>query len=160
LYIARVAAGMTGGGIFVTMPIFLAEISESNIRGTFGSSILLSMNLGILLGFITGANLNYFLIPLIMLMFPFAYALGVCYLPETPQYLIRCNELEKAELSFKFYRNIAKSKSLVIDDNYFNEFKAMKLINSEEENSKSNRLKFSDFSKKFYLLSLLIYLIK
>lgn len=73
LYLARTLAGITGGGSMRTISLYITEMSENKIRGALGSFYALALSGGILLIFIGGAYLNYFLVPLIVLLFPATY---------------------------------------------------------------------------------------
>ncbi|EDW29084.1 GL18608 [Drosophila persimilis] len=106
LYVGRLMAGMTGGACYVVLPTFISEIADTHIRGRLGSMILLSVNTGVLTGYIISTTVSYFTAP------PFIIALPVCYFicnflfPETPHHLIRKGKFAAAEKSFRFYKNI------------------------------------------------------
>lgn len=89
LYISRFLAGFSGGVAFVAVPIFIAEIAETRIRGLLGSMLVFSANFGIFFAYSAGAYLDYQLVPLIYLIFPAGLLMGFYFLPETPSYLAK-----------------------------------------------------------------------
>lgn len=99
LYAARLLQGFSGGAVYVVMPVFVAEIADSRIRGTLGSMFMLSCNFGIFLAFVMGHVCSYEMVPLLLLGGCVAFLGGVICLPETPQYLLRIGELEVRQKS-------------------------------------------------------------
>lgn len=112
LYIARIFAGTTGGGVFAAIPLFISEIAEPNVRGRLGSMLLLVLNVGTLISYTVGALVDYSTFPLIMIAVPIIFAAIVLFFPETPQSLVKKNELEKAAVSYRFYRGLKKDVAL------------------------------------------------
>ncbi|KAH8330851.1 hypothetical protein KR067_008320 [Drosophila pandora] len=106
-YVARFLAGISGGAGIVVFPVFVAEISDTNIRGALGSSIILSISIGILLGYIFATFIEYKVLPCIALLLPIIYTILIFFLPETPLFLLRCGKTEKAEKSFYFYKSLS-----------------------------------------------------
>ncbi|XP_017858724.1 PREDICTED: facilitated trehalose transporter Tret1-like [Drosophila arizonae] len=113
LIVGRFLAGITGGGIYIIHPIFLSEISDANIRGTLASMVMLSVNIGILLGYILGTHLAYYSVPFVVLLCPLSYfALILLFIRDSPMQLIREQRFAAAEKSFRYYKNIKDSDSL------------------------------------------------
>lgn len=112
LYLARFLAGITGGGTLRTVSLYITEISENSIRGVLGTFFNFAISGGILLIFIAGAYLNYFLIPLVMLALPATYLLFVLFfIRDTPVSLLSRNKVDEAFESLKFYRTCNNEKS-------------------------------------------------
>uniref|UniRef100_A0A8D8B3U9 Facilitated trehalose transporter Tret1 n=1 Tax=Culex pipiens TaxID=7175 RepID=A0A8D8B3U9_CULPI len=107
IYAARVLAGITGGGMFALVPLFVADIADRRIRGTLGSLTVLHINFGLLAVYTAGNYLSYYTIPQIMICLPVAFAAFVSLLPDTPYCLLRKGRLDDAEKSLMFYRNVA-----------------------------------------------------
>lgn len=112
IYIARIFAGTTGGGVFAAIPLFISEIAEPNVRGRLGSILLLVLNVGTLLSYTVGALVDYSTFPLVMIACPVIFSIIVLFFPETPQSLVKQNKLEKAADSFKYYRGLKKDETL------------------------------------------------
>ncbi|XP_059221130.1 facilitated trehalose transporter Tret1-2 homolog [Stomoxys calcitrans] len=105
LMIGRFLGGFTGGGCYVVFPLFISEIADASIRGTLSTMLMLSVNFGVLLGFIVSTHVAYHIIPFCIVTLPIAYLLLALIFPETPQHLLRKKQYISAEESFKFYRN-------------------------------------------------------
>ncbi|XP_032598968.1 facilitated trehalose transporter Tret1 isoform X2 [Drosophila grimshawi] len=111
LIVGRFLAGITGGGIYIIHPLFLSEISDANIRGTLASMVMLSVNIGILIGYILGTYLAYHLIPLIVFICPLCYFILVfIFIRDSPMHLIHKCNFAAAEQSFRYYRNIKEEE--------------------------------------------------
>lgn len=127
--------GFGGAGAFIILPLFVAEIAEDSVRGTLGSLLVLSCNIGILIAFILGNYLSYHIQAIILALVPVLFCIAFSFFPETPQYLMtmgkeevkitnfyfECMALEQindfhfvdqeAEESLRFYRNVSNVKT-------------------------------------------------
>ncbi|KAH8359705.1 hypothetical protein KR093_008426 [Drosophila rubida] len=111
LYAGRFLAGVSGGGCYVVLPIFVAEISDNNIRGALSSMAMMYVSIGMIVGFSLASYLSYYLMPCIAIAFPVIYLLAIIGLSETPQYLLRQGRDALAEKSFYFYKNLPASSA-------------------------------------------------
>lgn len=143
LYLARVLAGITGGGALRTVSLYIAEISENEIRGVLGTFLNFALSGGILLIFIAGAYLNYFLIPLVILALPATFLLFVIFfIRDTPISLLSRNKVDEAFESLKFYRTCSNENSEI------NRIKAeFELMKAALKNKNEEKLEFGDFCK-------------
>lgn len=91
---ARFLAGLAGGGVFVLFPLYVTEISEDKVRGTLGSTLILSCNSGLLLSYILGNYLSYFVIPMICMAFPVIFLIAFYFMPDTPTFFADKNKFE------------------------------------------------------------------
>lgn len=73
LYIARICAGLTGGGTIRTLSLYITEISEITIRGEIGSYLILFLSTGNLIIFFAGTYLSFHSIPIVCMIFPILY---------------------------------------------------------------------------------------
>ncbi|XP_050741438.1 facilitated trehalose transporter Tret1 [Drosophila biarmipes] len=105
LYAARFFCGFTGGAGYVVVPIFISEVADSSIRGALTSMVMLSVDLGILAGYILSTYLDYHVVPLLAIILPAAYFMANLMLPETAPYLLKRSQLSAAEKSFRYYKN-------------------------------------------------------
>ncbi|XP_067644920.1 facilitated trehalose transporter Tret1-like isoform X2 [Eurosta solidaginis] len=105
LYVGRFLAGISGGGSYVMVPIFIGEIADPKIRGRLTSFFSLTLNSGIFIGYIVTARLPYHFIPVLGVALPAIFFLSQLFFPETPVFLIQRGLDERAKKSFKFYRN-------------------------------------------------------
>lgn len=142
LYIARICAGLTGGGTLRTVSLYITEISENRIRGRLGSYLILFLSVGMLIVFIAGTFLSFFTVPLVMLIFPTLFFILVLFLPDTPPSLILRNKSSEAWDSLMFYRTCGKNQ--VAGESFKAEFDLLKKTLEEKDYEK---LKLSDFSE-------------
>ncbi|XP_053697380.1 facilitated trehalose transporter Tret1-like [Sabethes cyaneus] len=147
LYLGRILAGCAGGGILRAIPLYIADIADCKLRGMLGSMLVITLNVGILTGFILGNFLEYFTVPVVMLAIPVIFVLATCFLPETPYCLLLQNRTEKAERSLMFYRGITgyfqKSPEFCRE---LDQLK--KVVKVEEESHEQNMLRWKDFCTK------------
>lgn len=114
------------------------------IRETLSAMLMLSVNVGILFGFILSSHFEYYLVPTLTLSLPIIYLVGSYFFPETPQHLLRKKMYDNAEKSFQFYRNCNNdNKSQCCD--IFENFK----FNIEKSNQQDS-LSHLDFGKYHY----------
>lgn len=71
--------------------------------------LILTMNTGILLGYILGRYFIYYTFPWIVIGFPIVFMLGFSFVPETPIWLMKQKRINEAELSLRFYRGISRN---------------------------------------------------
>lgn len=112
LLAGRFLAGFGAGGVFVLVPMYVAEISENRTRGILGSFFIFSINFGTLVMFVAGNYLSYSLVPRVMIAFPIVFAATFVFLPETPEHLLRCGKTTQAEKSLIFLRGCGNSKEV------------------------------------------------
>lgn len=86
LIAARFVTGWTVGGIQSAVALYVAEISTDSIRGRLSSIMPLARNLGVLIGYIVGAVVEYEHRSYIFVFFPIMYIFWLYALPNTPQY--------------------------------------------------------------------------
>ncbi|XP_030384783.1 facilitated trehalose transporter Tret1-like [Scaptodrosophila lebanonensis] len=142
-YVGRLLAGISGGGGYIVLPLFISEISDTNIRGTLSSTILLSVNMGVLSGYIISIYAPYYIVPFCVLALPTCYFICNLFLPETPHHLIQKGRYAAAERSFRFYKNIRAS-----DVNGLNEFDDLRTKLTKEQSLEDKTLTYKDFVTK------------
>lgn len=110
LLIGRFFAGLGAGGVSVLVPLYVAEISENEVRGTLGSFFIFSLNFGTLLMFVAGSCLSFSLVAKLSLAVPVIFAVTFAFLHDTPQHLLKINKAEQAEKSLNFLRGRPRSE--------------------------------------------------
>lgn len=143
------------------LSIYFSILNLCRIRGTLGSLMMVSANLGILLAFTIGHYFPYTIVPRIFICLPIVFLLSLFMLPETPHYFMRTNREhvsfivdlqplvsfflppQKARKSLKFYRN-SKSCNL-ITANVDRELERLKCTGKDNEIELSYTI--HDFSK-------------
>uniref|UniRef100_A0A8D8IHU6 Facilitated trehalose transporter Tret1 n=2 Tax=Culex pipiens TaxID=7175 RepID=A0A8D8IHU6_CULPI len=143
LYLARFLAGVTGGGVIVTFPLFIADISDSKVRGALGSILALAGNSGILTMYIVGDLLSYRTVPVVMISLPTLFAILMTLIPETPQSLLKQRNVTQAEQSLKFYSGLKSDQECTPE--FKQQFEKLRnfILNSKLQ---SDRLQLQDFT--------------
>ncbi|XP_016953804.1 facilitated trehalose transporter Tret1 isoform X2 [Drosophila biarmipes] len=108
LHVARVLLGISGGTMMVCFPIFIAEVSDNNVRGTLGSFFMLTLCGGLTLGFVMVYYISYHMLPCVVILLPITFFCLLIPFPEPPQDLLKRGRSEMAEKSFYFYKNLSK----------------------------------------------------
>lgn len=136
----------------------------SRVRGSLGTLLTLSVNIGILIGYIGGTYLDYKTVPYVMMSFPILFIFLFMFMPNTPQYYLKSHQigvrelimlscytktninhdmsLQNAEESLRFYRS-CKSRTCHADDELQNELSIMSAI--AKQNEVAGTPKLSDF---------------
>ncbi|KAI4500604.1 hypothetical protein M0802_004196 [Mischocyttarus mexicanus] len=104
LFVARFCAGIGGAGAIFLIPLYVSEISCDSIRGMLGSLLVLMLNTGILIAYIFGGFMPFKVFNICLAMLPLIYLGGFIFLPETPVYLVRHNQLREAARSLMWLR--------------------------------------------------------
>lgn len=94
LILSRFIGGMGGGGIFVVLPTYVTEISETSIRGQLGSFLVFTGNIGMLSAYICGTFLKYDVVPWVFFPFPVIFFIVFLKMPETPIFLMQQGHYE------------------------------------------------------------------
>lgn len=144
LYIGRVLAGITGGGAMRTVALYITEISENKIRGFLGSFFAFAISGGLVLTFVAGTYLNFFIVPLVILVLPLIYFVFLFFLHDTPTSLISRNKVDEAFESLKFYRTCGNDERAIEDVKV--EFELLKKASKEKN---EERLEIKDFCEIF-----------
>lgn len=93
IIVARIFCGLSAGGCFAVVPMYVKEISQDNIRGQLGSLLIMFQNIGILIMFILGAYLGYFTTLYSVIWLPFLTFLMLLKAPESPAYLLKTGKV-------------------------------------------------------------------
>lgn len=115
LYAARFLTGLTGGGVFLVIPLFLSEIANDRIRGTLGSMLVLIFSFGTFTSFVLGNYCDYYTIPKVVIAITVLYAVLVMIFPETPLVLVKNDRIivsKIRELSNDFFFISKKCKKI------------------------------------------------
>ncbi|KAF5269611.1 hypothetical protein FQR65_LT05950 [Abscondita terminalis] len=115
LYIARFISGMAVGAITVISPIYIADISEVSLRGILVSFYEFSIFIGIIFVSVCGALFNYVILTMIVGTSSLILGIMFLFLPESPTYLLKVNNKNKALLALKYYRNVEYDVAQDID---------------------------------------------
>ncbi|XP_026325366.1 facilitated trehalose transporter Tret1-like, partial [Hyposmocoma kahamanoa] len=96
IVIARIFSGLSAGGCYVIVPMYVKEISQDNIRGILVSLVTMSQNMGVLLMYILGTYLSYFAAIYSVIWLPLLTFLLLLKAPESPAYLMKIGKVNEA----------------------------------------------------------------
>lgn len=94
LLAARFITGWTVGGMQSGVALYVSEISNDSIRGRLGSITPLSRNIGVLIGYVAGATVEFENRPYIFVFFPIMFLIWLYSLPNTPLHYIQTEQFE------------------------------------------------------------------
>lgn len=103
-YLARLVAGIGDAALFATIPIYVCEIAEPRVRGTWGNIVAISIYVGIFLINVIGAYYDIVTTAIICGCFPVLHVLLFCFMPESPYYLLMKNKEEEARDALRILR--------------------------------------------------------
>ncbi|CAH1283186.1 unnamed protein product [Diabrotica balteata] len=104
LYVTRFIFGIIGNMSFVSMPMYIAEIAESKIRGFLASIVYLQMLVGFVIVYSVGPYLPFYTTPIVAGVVLLAELLIFWWMPESPYYLLFKNKSEEARQSLQYFR--------------------------------------------------------
>lgn len=104
LNISRILLGFGMGSYYSTFPMYLGEVSNPKIRGGLAMFVMIGAPLGLLIGNIIGAKIPMWMFSLICTGLSLLYIVMFAFLPESPHYLMRQNQMEKARKSLEWYQ--------------------------------------------------------
>nr|CAH7738812.1 unnamed protein product [Callosobruchus chinensis] len=103
-YLARVFAGMSDGILFAAFPMYMGEIAEPKIRGTFGNGQTVAVYLGQFSINVIGTYLDVRQTSYICLVVPVLFLILFPLMPESPYFLLRRGKDEEAKAALKWLR--------------------------------------------------------
>ncbi|CAH0564584.1 unnamed protein product [Brassicogethes aeneus] len=145
-YVVRFIQGLSIGGIFSFVPIYLGEISDKNNRGMIGCLFMVSISCGVLSSYVIGPHLSvktfslFYSVPL--LVFLVLYKV----LPESPLYLATIGDKVKAK------RMLMKLRSKNIEK----EFIETCIFCEENTGSFKDVFKTKSLRRAFFIIAVII----
>ncbi|CAB3249762.1 unnamed protein product [Arctia plantaginis] len=116
LIIARVIAGLAAGGCFVVVPVYVKEISQDTLRGALGSLNMTVCKLGVIFVYAVGMAASYKLNQVVYLAVSGIHVVLFCFMPESPNYLLKIGKEKKAVRTIAWLRSLSKSHKLVTEE--------------------------------------------
>lgn len=74
--------------------MYIKEISQDDMRGILGLTVIMSQNVGIFIIFLMGAYLDYYVVLYILVSIPIISAALMVLAPESPVYLVKIGKIE------------------------------------------------------------------
>lgn len=118
LFIARLLAGIAKGFAFTVTPIYVAEISSKNIRGTLSSYFYGFFCIGTVVATAIGPYVSFQTYNIISLMLPLFFLVMTVPMPESPYFYVMNNQHEKAKKALKWYRDTSTKQKQVSVSQY------------------------------------------
>ncbi|KAI3407457.1 uncharacterized protein J3R85_020976 [Psidium guajava] len=146
LYMGRLLGGFGVGVISYAVPVYIAEISPENMRGTLGSVNQLSITFGTLLAYLFGLFLNWRILAILGSL-PCAILIpGLFFIPESPRWLAKMGLTEEFEASLQVLRGSDTDITFEVNE----------IKRSVESTSKRTAIKFADLKTKGYWFPLMV----
>lgn len=111
LYVARLLVGLGKGVVFAVVPIYLAEVANTQIRGGLSTMFIGFLNLGMVFDYVFGPIVSYKTLNILNLVVPVLFGLSFWLVPESPYYLIMKGREGSARKSLCRFRWVSKSDS-------------------------------------------------
>ncbi|XP_075985592.1 facilitated trehalose transporter Tret1-like [Anticarsia gemmatalis] len=116
LIIARVIAGLAAGGCFVVVPVYVKEISEDTLRGALGSLNMTVCKLGVIFVYAVGMLVSYKVNQGVYLAVSGVHVLLFCFMPESPNYLLKIGQEKKAAKTISWLRGLHKDHKIIVEE--------------------------------------------
>lgn len=104
LYTGRVLTGLASGVTSLVVPLYISEMAHERVRGTMGSCVQLMVVTGIMGAYIAGLFLDWRWLAITCSIPPTVMLVFMCFMPETPRYLIAQGKRREAEEALRFLR--------------------------------------------------------
>ncbi|XP_059619775.1 facilitated trehalose transporter Tret1-like [Phlebotomus argentipes] len=104
LYTAAILLGLGVGFMEAPIITYVGEISEPSIRGILTSCAGVSVMLGIFTVYFLGTVVTWRVAALICLAVPLSTLVAICFVPETPLWLLSKGRVDKAQQSLQWLR--------------------------------------------------------
>ncbi|XP_034946797.1 facilitated trehalose transporter Tret1-2 homolog isoform X2 [Chelonus insularis] len=104
IIVGRILSGFAVGIASLSLPVYLGETIQAEVRGTLGLLPTAFGNIGILTAFIAGEYLNWYKLAYLGACLPIPFFLLMLLIPETPRWFISKGKTKKARKSLQWLR--------------------------------------------------------
>ncbi|XP_062307684.1 solute carrier family 2, facilitated glucose transporter member 8 [Osmerus eperlanus] len=104
LYLGRVLTGLASGVTSLVVPLYISEMAHERVRGTMGSCVQLMVVTGIMGAYLAGLWLNWRWLAICGSIPPALMVVFMCFMPETPRFLLSQGKRHEAEKALRFLR--------------------------------------------------------
>ncbi|KAM4617108.1 solute carrier family 2, facilitated glucose transporter member 8 [Polymixia lowei] len=104
LYLGRVLTGLASGVTSLVVPLYISEMAHERVRGTMGSCVQLMVVLGIMGAYLAGLFLDWRWLAICCSIPPTLLMVCMCFMPETPRFLLSQGKRREAEEVLRFLR--------------------------------------------------------
>lgn len=103
-YLGRVLTGLASGVTSLVVPLYISEMAHERVRGMLGSCVQLSVVLGIMGVYLAGLFMDWRWLAICSSIPPTLLMVCMCFMPETPRYLLSQGKRREAEEALRFLR--------------------------------------------------------
>ncbi|XP_049619220.1 solute carrier family 2, facilitated glucose transporter member 8 [Syngnathus scovelli] len=104
LYIGRLLTGLASGGASLVVPLYISEMAHERVRGTLGSCVQLMVVFGIMGVYLAGLFVDWRWLAVCGAVPPTLLISSMCFMPETPRFLLSQGKRREAEEALRFLR--------------------------------------------------------
>ncbi|XP_065191363.1 solute carrier family 2, facilitated glucose transporter member 8-like [Sycon ciliatum] len=104
LFAGRISVGLGVGMVSLMVPVYIAEVVSSDMRGTLGAVNQLSITIGVLVAYALGTILPYKWMAIVGIGLSAMHAFGMLFLPETPRWYLGRDMRREAKDSLLWLR--------------------------------------------------------
>lgn len=104
LYVGRIFTGVASGVTSLVVPLYISEISHARVRGTIGTCVQLMVVSGIMGAYAAGLALDWRWLAVTCSVPPTLMLVLMCFMPETPRFLLSQGKRKEAEEALGFLR--------------------------------------------------------
>ncbi|CAL1615059.1 unnamed protein product [Knipowitschia caucasica] len=104
LYVGRVLTGLASGVTSLVVPLYISETAHERVRGLLGSCVQLMVVIGIMGVYLAGLVLEWRWLAVCSSIPPTLMLVCMCFMPETPRFLLSCGRRLEAEQALRFLR--------------------------------------------------------
>ncbi|KAJ1522869.1 hypothetical protein ONE63_002013 [Megalurothrips usitatus] len=108
LYLAQAVCGFGGGLLEAPVLTYIAEIAEPHLRGAMSASTTAVLILGLFIDFTLGSALDWRTVALVNISAPILAVVSLCFVPESPHWLVGQGRLEEARRALCWLRGWAR----------------------------------------------------
>ncbi|XP_005812518.1 solute carrier family 2, facilitated glucose transporter member 8 [Xiphophorus maculatus] len=104
LYVGRVLTGMASGITSLVVPLYISETAHEKVRGMLGSCVQLMVVSGIMGVYLAGLFVDWRWLAICCSLPPSLLMVAMCFMPETPRFLLSKGKRREAEEALRFLR--------------------------------------------------------
>ncbi|XP_065288239.1 solute carrier family 2, facilitated glucose transporter member 8-like [Dermacentor albipictus] len=114
LFVGRLLTGVGTGTVALAVSVFISEISPANYRGLLSTGANCVLGCGVLLVFVLGKYLGFWLLAVCCLLPAAAMSVLLFSCPESPRWLLKHNRRDSAARALRFYFGPGAASELTI----------------------------------------------
>ncbi|CAH0717992.1 unnamed protein product, partial [Brenthis ino] len=102
---AMFLSGLTGCMMLI-VPVYVSEFCQESIRGSMTSGSMIFYGIGMLVSYLLGGLLEYKMMNYVSLTLTIIGLTLLCFMKDSPMFLVKSGQLKKAAQSIAFYRGL------------------------------------------------------